>query len=111
MFGFSRTIVVSAERWPHHLRRSPSIRSSAASATAAWARCIWRAIRTSIGCVAIKVLREPLFDEELLQRFSARRARRANLRHENIITVYDVGEHEHQPFIAMEYVDGETLAE
>ena len=61
--------------------------------------------------VAVKVLRNALFDDELLQRFLREARAAANLRHENIITVYDVGEHEHQPFMAMEYVDGLSLAD
>jgi serine/threonine-protein kinase len=61
--------------------------------------------------LAIKVLRDPLFDEELLQRFFREARAAAHLRHDNIITVYDVGQHEHQPFMAMEYVDGHSLAD
>jgi serine/threonine-protein kinase len=61
--------------------------------------------------VAIKVLRDPLFDEELLQRFLREARAAANLRHDNIITIYDVGEHDRQPFMAMEYVDGRTLSD
>jgi serine/threonine protein kinase len=33
----------------------------------------------------------------------------ANLRHENLITIYEVGQQDSQPFMAMEYVDGESL--
>ena len=33
------------------------------------------------------------------------------LQHPNIVTVFDVGTHLGQPFIAMEYIPGETLAE
>jgi serine/threonine-protein kinase len=61
--------------------------------------------------VAIKVLREPMADEELLQRFLREARAAANLRHENLITIYDVGSYDQQPFIAMEYVDGATLGE
>jgi predicted Ser/Thr protein kinase len=61
--------------------------------------------------VAIKVLREPMADEELLQRFLREARATANLRHENLITIYEVGSHDQQPFIAMEYVDGTTLGE
>jgi len=61
--------------------------------------------------VAIKVLRDPLVEDELLQRFLREAKATASLRHENLVTVYQVGEHDHQPFIAMEYVDGTTLAE
>jgi hypothetical protein len=35
----------------------------------------------------------------------------ARLQHPHIVTVYDVGTHEGQPFIAMEYIAGETLGE
>ncbi len=60
--------------------------------------------------VAIKVLREPLLDGELLERFFREARAAAKLRHDNLITIYDVGQHDHQPFMAMEYVDGTTLA-
>src|SRR5579871_4356259 len=36
-------------------------------------------------------------------------AKAATLRHPNIPTVYEMGAHEGLPFIAMEYVEGETL--
>ncbi len=61
--------------------------------------------------VAVKVLREALADDELLQRFLREARATANLRHENLVTIYEVDQHDHQPFIAMEYVDGTTLAE
>ncbi|WP_198154543.1 serine/threonine-protein kinase [Plesiocystis pacifica] len=35
----------------------------------------------------------------------------ARLSHENVVGVYDWGEHEGQPYIVMEYVDGQTLRE
>jgi serine/threonine-protein kinase len=60
--------------------------------------------------VAIKLLRESLDSAELRERF-AREARSAGrLRHTNIVTVFQVGEHEDAPYIVMEYVPGETLA-
>jgi serine/threonine protein kinase len=59
--------------------------------------------------VAIKLLRDG-FDLDRRERF-AREARSAGrLRHPNIVTIFDVGEHEGQPFIAMEYIEGETLS-
>jgi eukaryotic-like serine/threonine-protein kinase len=60
--------------------------------------------------VAIKVLREQMLEEEPLQRFLREARAAANLRHENIITIYDVGQHDHQPYMAMEYVDGTSLS-
>jgi predicted Ser/Thr protein kinase/tetratricopeptide (TPR) repeat protein len=59
--------------------------------------------------VAIKLLRDDFDSQELRERF-AREARSAGrLRHPNIVVVFDVGDHEGQPFIAMEYIPGETL--
>jgi serine/threonine-protein kinase len=61
--------------------------------------------------VAIKLLREGFDDAGARERF-AREARSAGrLHHPNIVTVFDVGEHLDRPFIAMEYVAGETLAQ
>ena len=61
--------------------------------------------------LAIKVLRDLMFDEQMIQRFLREARAAGNLRHDNIITVYDAGEHDHQPFMAMEYVDGVSFAE
>jgi TonB family protein len=61
--------------------------------------------------VAIKLLRRGLDTAPLRERF-AREARAAGrLRHQNIVTIFDVGEHGGDPFIAMEFLAGETLAE
>ena len=35
----------------------------------------------------------------------------ATLEHPNVCAIYEVGEHENQPYIVMQYVEGETLAE
>ena len=62
--------------------------------------------------VAIKVLRGPVFDtdDELLARFLQEARATAKLRHTNIVTVYEVGQHDQQPFIVMEFVAGDSLA-
>ena len=59
--------------------------------------------------VAVKLLR--VNNAEVRERFMREGQLAARLQHANIVTVYDVGEHEGQPFIAMEYIPGETLAE
>jgi serine/threonine-protein kinase len=61
--------------------------------------------------VAIKVLRDQVHDQELLERFFREARAAAALRHPNIITIYTSGQQDYQPFIAMEFVDGESLAD
>ncbi len=61
--------------------------------------------------VAIKVLRDQVHDEEALERFFREARAAAALRHPNIITIYASGQHDYQPYIAMEYVDGVSLAD
>jgi len=59
--------------------------------------------------VAIKLLKEGFDNAELRERFMREARSAGRLRHINIVTIFDVGEHDSQPFIAMEYVEGETL--
>lgn len=59
--------------------------------------------------LAIKVLRTD--DEEYRRRFKIEVNAAGALRHRHIITIFDSGEHEGSPFLAMEYIPGETLAE
>src|SRR5262245_2919031 len=59
--------------------------------------------------IAIKLLRDEGGD--LRERFAREARAIARLTHPNIVTIFDFGEHDGQPFIAMEYVEGESLAE
>ena len=59
--------------------------------------------------LAIKLLRDD--NDELRERFSREARSVARLRHRNIVTIFDVGEQDGHPFIAMEYIQGQTLAE
>jgi len=60
--------------------------------------------------VAIKLLRhDRLRDDAARQQFRSEAQAMARLSHANVVQIYEVGEHEGQLFIAMEYVQGRTL--
>jgi len=59
--------------------------------------------------VAVKMLRAELEIEEVRARMLREAQAMARLKHENVVTVYEVGTFENRIYIAMEYVDGKTL--
>ncbi len=60
--------------------------------------------------VAIKVISAQLVDQsEHRERFFREARAAGRLAHKNIITIFDLGEDNGQPYIAMEYVEGESL--
>ena len=62
--------------------------------------------------VAIKMMRDArLAAESDRARFRAEASAAAKLKHPNIITVYEVGEWDDQPFFVMEYIEGDSLSQ
>ena len=60
--------------------------------------------------VAVKVLRDDLDNDLARARFLREARAAAGLRHPNIVTIHDCGVHEGHPYLAMEYIPGDTLA-
>jgi serine/threonine protein kinase len=76
---------------------------------------VYKAQDPEIGrIVAIKTLRKILTTSHLsidsaLERFRLEAKSAGNLRHPNIITVFEVGKDSQTPYIVMDFVDGESL--
>src|SRR5438034_47079 len=74
---------------------------------------VWRAEDTILHRpVAVKVLSDALgHDAKFVERFRREARAAAGLSHQNVAGVYDYGEDGDTPFIVMELIDGETLAQ
>jgi len=61
--------------------------------------------------VALKLLLANLDSEDLRDRFGREARALASLNHPNVVNIHECGEYRGSPYIVMEYVRGETVAE
>jgi serine/threonine protein kinase len=73
---------------------------------------VWQARDRRLGrLVALKIIDRPLpGSEDVVERFKREAALASGLRHPGICTVHDAGITGNVAFIAMQYIEGETLA-
>lgn len=73
---------------------------------------VYRGVHSKIGrVVAIKILSQAATGPEFLERFVNEARIQGGLQHNNIATLYDFLEHDGQPCIIMEYIEGQTLTD
>lgn len=74
---------------------------------------VWKARQTKLNrTVAVKMIRGgALAGAEEVQRFHAEAQAAANLKHPNIVSIHEVGEHEGQHYYSMDFIEGTTLAD
>ena len=74
---------------------------------------VWEGVDETLNRpVAVKLLNEGLADDErFIERFRGEAKAAAGLLHPNVAGVFDYGEDRGRPFIVMELIEGETLAQ
>ena len=62
--------------------------------------------------IALKMIRAgALATDAERRRFRTEAEAAAGLNHPNIVKIFEIGEHESQPFFSMELIEGESMAE
>jgi eukaryotic-like serine/threonine-protein kinase len=59
--------------------------------------------------VALKLIKRAVMQADGVERFLHEARATASFNHPYIVTLYAVGEHEGRPYLALEYIDGESL--
>ena len=59
--------------------------------------------------VALKLIKRSVMERHGVERFLEEARATASLNHPHIVTLYAVGEHDGRPYLALEYIDGESL--
>jgi tetratricopeptide (TPR) repeat protein len=71
---------------------------------------VYKARQTALGrLVALKMLRDAYAGPEELARFRREAEAVARLQHPNVVQIYEVGEHNGRPYLALEFVGGGSL--
>jgi len=59
--------------------------------------------------VALKLIKRSVMESHGIERFLEEARATASLNHPHIVTLHAVGEHDGRPYLALEYIDGESL--
>jgi len=71
---------------------------------------VYLAEDTTLGrCVALKIIKRSVVESHGIESFLEEARATASFNHPHIVTLHAVGDHEGRPYLALEYLDGESL--